>query len=234
VFGYLAGLYYWWPKLFGFKLNEKLGKWGFWLWQIGFYVCFMPQYALGFMGMTRRMYTYNQTMGWDMGWAPLNMISTVGAFLMGIGFIFQVWQILYSIKHGERDVTGDAWDGRTLEWSIPSPPPAYNFAILPVVNDRDAWWYQKQAIANGEYKEEPVKYEPIHMPKNTGIPFIMSIFWFIAGFGFTFEWNWMGIVGLIGVAVTLFVRSFQYDTDYYIPVDEIERTEKALRNRTAI
>jgi cytochrome aa3-600 menaquinol oxidase subunit 1 len=234
VFGYLAGLYYWWPKLFGFKLNEKLGNWAFWLWQIGFYVCFMPQYALGFMGMTRRIYTYNNTMGWDMGWAPLNMISTVGAFLMGIGFIFQVWQILYSIKHGERDITGDAWDGRTLEWSIPSPPPAYNFAILPVVNGRDAWWYQKEAKKNGEYKEEPVKYEPIHMPKNTGVPFIMSAFFGIAGFGFTFEWIWMGIVGLIGVAVTLFVRSFQYDMDYYIPVDEIERTEKALRNRTAI
>ncbi|MDQ6598317.1 cytochrome ubiquinol oxidase subunit I [Bacillus salipaludis] len=234
VFGYLAGLYYWWPKLFGFKLNERLGKWGFWLWQIGFYVCFMPQYALGFMGMTRRIYTYNQSAGWDMGWAPLNLISTVGAFFMGIGFVFQVWQILYSIKHGERDVTGDAWDGRTLEWSIPSPPPVYNFAILPKANGKDAWWYQKEEMKKEGYKPEPVKYEPIHMPKNTGIPFIMSCFFFIAGFGFTFDWIWMGVIGLIGVAITLFTRSFQYDTDYYIPVEEIERTEKALRKNISV
>jgi cytochrome aa3-600 menaquinol oxidase subunit 1 len=234
VFGYLAGMYYWWPKLFGFKLNERLGQWGFWLWQIGFYVCFMPQYALGFMGMTRRIYTYNETMGWDMGWYPLNLLSSVGAFLMGAGFIFQVWQILYSIKHGERDVTGDAWDGRTLEWSIPSPPPAYNFAVLPVVHGRDAWWQKKEEMRKPDYKPEPVKYEPIHMPKNTGIPFIMACFFFIAGFGFTFEWFWMGIIGLMGVAVTLFVRSFQYDTDYYIPVEEIERTEKALRNHGTV
>jgi cytochrome aa3-600 menaquinol oxidase subunit 1 len=230
VFGYLAGLYYWWPKLFGFKLNERLGHWGFWLWQIGFYVCFMPQYALGFMGMTRRIYIYNQSAGWNMGWAPLNMISSVGAFVMGVGFIFQVWQIVYSIQHGERDVTGDAWDGRSLEWSIPSPPPEYNFAVIPTVHGRDAWWYKKEEMRKEDYKPEAVKYEPIHMPKNTGISFIMACFFFIAGFGFTFEWFWMGIIGLIGVAITLFTRSFQYDTDYYIPVDEIERTEKALRN----
>ena len=131
VFGYFAGIYYWWPKLFGFKLNERLGKWAFWLWNIGFYVCFMPQYALGFMGMTRRVYTY----GWDMGWGPLNLVSTIGGFLMGIGFIFQVWQIAYSIKYGERDTTGDPWNGRTLEWSIPSPAPMYNFAVVPEVDE---------------------------------------------------------------------------------------------------
>jgi cytochrome aa3-600 menaquinol oxidase subunit 1 len=233
VFGYLAGLYYWWPKLFGFKLNERLGYWGFWFWQIGFYVCFMPQYALGFMGMTRRIYIYNQSMGWDMGWAPLNMISSVGAFLMGIGFLFQVWQILYSIQHGERDVTGDAWDGRTLEWSIPSPPPEYNFAVIPTVHGRDAWWYKKEEMKKEGNQPEPIKYEPIHMPKNTGIPIIMAAFFFIAGFGFTFEWFGMGIIGLVGVAITLVARSFQYDTDYWIPAEEIERTEKALRNHSS-
>jgi cytochrome aa3-600 menaquinol oxidase subunit I len=233
VFGYLAGLYYWWPKLFGFKLNERLGHWGFWFWQIGFYVCFMPQYALGFMGMTRRIYIYNQSMGWDMGWAPLNTISSIGAFLMGIGFLFQVWQILYSIQHGERDVTGDAWDGRTLEWSIPSPPPEYNFAVIPTFHGRDAWWYKKEEMKKEGYQPKPLKYEPIHMPKNTGIPIIMAVFFFIAGFGFTFEWFGMGIIGLIGVAITLFARSFQYATDYWIPVEEIERTEKALRNHSS-
>ncbi|MCZ8513675.1 cytochrome aa3 quinol oxidase subunit I [Paenibacillus filicis] len=223
VFGMLAGMYYWFPKMFGFKLDERLGKWAFWLWNIGFYVCFMPQYALGFMGMTRRVYTY----GWDMGWAPLNFISTVGAFLMGIGFIFQVWQIAYSIKHGERDLTGDPWNGRTLEWSIPSPAPLYNFAILPEVKGQDAWLLIKQEQKKDRLMKK--NYEPIHMPKNSGIPFIMAVFFFIAGFGFTFEWIWMAVIGLIGVGISLLARSFQYDTDYYIPVDEIERTEKSLR-----
>ncbi|MGN7470889.1 cbb3-type cytochrome c oxidase subunit I [Brevibacillus sp. SAFN-007a] len=224
VFGYLAGIYYWWPKLFGFKLDEKLGRWGFWFWNIGFYVCFMPQYALGFMGMTRRYYTY----GWDRGWEDLNLVSTIGAFLMGIGFIFQVWQIAYSIKHGEKDTTGDPWDARTLEWSLPSPVPFYNFAVVPQVKEADDWWATKQAKANGTYKQEPVHLEPIHMPKNSGIPIIMSNFWFLIGFGFTFEWVWMAVVGFIGVAVCMWVRSFQYDTDYYVPVDEVRRTEASL------
>ncbi|WP_462409404.1 cbb3-type cytochrome c oxidase subunit I [Neobacillus sp. Marseille-QA0830] len=232
VFGYLAGMYYWFPKIFGFELNYTLGKWGFWLWQIGFYVCFMPQYALGFMGMTRRIYIYNQTEGWDMGWAPLNLISSVGALLMGVAFAFQVWQILYSIKYGKRDFTGDPWDGRTLEWSIPSPAPSYNFAIIPEVKGRDAWWYKKQEMQQEGYVQQAPQYEPIHMPKNSGMPFIMSCFFFVAGFGFTFEWHWMGFIGLIGVAISLYARSFQYDTDYYIPVDEIESTERALRNRS--
>lgn len=223
VFGYLAGLYYWWPKMFGFKLNHKLGAWGFWLWQIGFYVCFMPQYALGFMGMTRRVYTY----GWDMGWDVLNLVSTVGAFLMGAGFLFQGWQIIYSIKHGERDTTGDAWgNGRTLEWSIPSPAPHYNFAVLPQVKERDDWWETKERMKQGFKPEKPV-YEPIHMPKNSGIPFIMSMFFFVAGFGFVFEWLWMAIPGLIGVGICLIARSFQYKIDYYVPVSEIEETEAA-------
>ncbi|MDM5200667.1 cbb3-type cytochrome c oxidase subunit I [Fictibacillus enclensis] len=224
VFGYLAGLYYWWPKMFGFKLNDRIGKWAFWTWNIGFYVCFMPQYALGFMGMTRRIYTY----GWDMGWAPYNMVSTAGAFLMGIGFVFQVWQILYSIKHGERDLTGDPWNGRTLEWSIPSPAPHYNFAHLPAVRSDDAWWDMKKHRYGTAVQDNIKEYSPIHMPKNSGIPFLMSACWFMAGFGLTFDWIWMGIAGLAGVGICLLARSFQRNTDYYIPVDEIKRTEASL------
>ncbi|RDI39113.1 cbb3-type cytochrome c oxidase subunit I [Falsibacillus pallidus] len=219
VFGYLAGIYYWWPKMFGFKLNVKLGLWAFWLWNIGFYVCFMPQYALGFMGMTRRVYTY----GWDMGWGPLNLISSIGAVLMGIGFIFQVWQILYSIKYGERDTTGDPWDGHTLEWTIPSPAPEYNFAIEPIVKGQDDFWRMKKEGIVPMTKESEIK--PIHMPRNSGIPFIMSWFWFIAGFGFTFGWTWMIVVGLLGVAGSMLARSFTKKLDYYIPVEEIKETE---------
>ncbi|WP_028401748.1 cytochrome aa3 quinol oxidase subunit I [Ectobacillus panaciterrae] len=224
VFGYLAGLYYWWPKMFGFKLNDRLGKWAFWTWNIGFYVCFMPQYALGFMGMTRRVYTY----GWDMGWAPFNLVSTIGAFLMGIGFLFQVWQILYSIKHGERDLTGDPWDARTLEWSIPSPAPLYNFAVVPHVNDRDPWWVMKEEMKKPGAKKQSHSLEPIHMPKNSGIPFLMAVCWFVAGFGLTFNWVPMGLIGLTGVGICLLARSFQYKKDYYIPIDEVKRTEASL------
>lgn len=223
VFGYFAGLYYWWPKMFGFKLDERLGKWAFWFWNIGFYVCFMPQYALGLMGMTRRVPS-----GWDMGWGPLNVVSTVGAFLMGIAFIFQVWQIAYSIRNHKREKTGDAWDGRTPEWSIPSPAPLYNFAKLPQVESRDYWWEQKQKYGGKVPAPQP-PFEPIHMPKNSGIPFIKSFCWFVAGFGFVFNWLWMAIPGLIGVAICMLVRSFQYDTDYYIPAEEVARTEASLR-----
>ncbi|GAA4836391.1 cytochrome aa3 quinol oxidase subunit I [Paenibacillus vulneris] len=225
VFGYFAGLYYWWPKMFGFKLNEHLGKWAFWFWNIGFYVCFMPQYFLGLDGMTRRTTVYD----FDMGWGPLNLISTVGAFFMGIAFIFQVWQIAYSIKHHERDVTGDPWNGRTLEWSIPSPAPMYNFAVEPHVHDVDDWWEKKQKLAQGIKPEPTAPLEPIHMPKNSAIPFIKSTLWFFAGFGFVWGWLWLAIPAMIGVLICMLARSFSYDTDYYIPVDEIKQTEAALR-----
>lgn len=231
VFGYFAGLYYWWPKMFGFKLHEGLGKWAFWFWNIGFYVCFMPQYALGLMGMTRRFNEYD----FDMGWQPLNVVSTVGAFLMGIAFIFQVWQIAHSIKFLKKETSGDAWNGRTLEWSIPSPAPMYNFARTPVVTSQDNWWEKKQRRLRGEAEApevaaaEQAPLEPIHMPRNSGIPFIMSLSWFVAGFGFVWDWKWMIVLGLAGVIISMLARSFSYNTDYYIPVDEIERTEAAAR-----
>lgn len=225
VFGYFAGLYYWWPKLFGFTLNERIGKWAFWFWNIGFYVCFMPQYVLGLMGMTRRLVTY----GWDKGWWEMNLVSTIGAVLMGIAFLLQVWQIVYSVKYASTDTTGDPWNGRTLEWSIPSPAPHYNFATLPQVSSQDEWWEEKQRRARGEQSPVPPKLEPIHMPRNSGIPFVMSMFWFTAGFGFVFDWVWLTVAGLAGVAVCMLVHSFNYNTDYYIPVEEITRTEAALR-----
>ncbi|MEK8131649.1 cbb3-type cytochrome c oxidase subunit I [Paenibacillus filicis] len=223
VFGYFAGLYYWWPKLFGFRLNERIGKWAFWFWNIGFYLCFMPQYVLGLMGMTRRVASY----GWDKGWWEMNLVSTIGAVLMGIAFLFQVWQIAHGVKHRHlnMDTTGDPWNGRTLEWSIPSPAPHYNFAVLPQVTSQDEWWERKERRLQGEPDPAPHKLEPIHMPKNSGIPIIMSACWFVAGFGFVFHWTWFVVAGLAGVAICMLVHSFNYDTDYYIPVDEIERIE---------
>ncbi|WP_223068901.1 cbb3-type cytochrome c oxidase subunit I [Paenibacillus caui] len=224
VFGYFAGLYYWWPKMFGFKLDHTLGKWAFWFWNIGFYVCFMPQYSLGLMGMTRRISEYS----WDTGWAPLNFISTIGAFLMGIAFILQVAQIVKSVfKH--KKVSNDPWDARTLEWTTASPAPEYNFAVIPRVRAVDDWWETKERRAKGIADDPQPELEPIHMPKNSAIPIIMSVCWFVAGFGFVFGWWWFYVPGLIGVALCMIARSFSYDTDYYIPVDEIKRTEAAIR-----
>ncbi|MFC3770763.1 cbb3-type cytochrome c oxidase subunit I [Paenibacillus sp. GCM10012303] len=235
VFGYFAGLYYWWPKMFGFKLNERIGKWAFWFWNIGFYLCFMPQYVVGLMGMTRRVASY----GWDKGWWEMNLVSTIGAGLMGIAFLFQVWQIMHSAKRYKvnLDTTGDPWNGRTLEWSIPSPAPHYNFAVLPQVSEQDDWWERKQRRERGEPvrsdSHDSPKLEPIHMPSNSGTPFVMSLCWFVAGFGFVFDWTWFVVAGLAGVALCMIAHSFNYNTDYYIQVDEIERTEASARRGQA-
>jgi len=237
VFGYFAAFYYWWPKVFGFKLNATLGKWAFWLWNIGFYVCFMPQYYLGLDGMTRRLYTYD----FDMGWLELNILSTIGAFFMGAAFLFQVWDIVYSIKNAKREHKADSWGvGRTLEWGIPSPPPFYNYARVPVVTEQDDFWEKKMRAERGEADPAIVKaaeeapLEPIHMPKNSGIPIIMSGFWFIAGFGFVWDWKWMIVLGLIGVIATMIARSFNYNDDYYVQVEEIERIEAAAAAKGAV
>ncbi|GGH75701.1 cytochrome aa3-600 menaquinol oxidase subunit 1 [Pullulanibacillus pueri] len=223
AFGLLAGMYYWWPKMFGFRLNEALGKWGFWFFNIGFYVCFMPQYLLGFMGMTRRVSTYSA----DTGWTDFNFISSIGAYLMGIGFLFIVVQVLYSIKYGERDLTGDPWNGRTLEWAIPSPAPHYNFAHIPEVKEVDAWWGMKERGESLVQLNRKKKFTPIHMPKNSGIPFIMAVFFFISGFGFVFGWYWIAALGLLGVAICMIARSNNRNTDYHIPAEEVEETEAA-------
>ncbi|ANE47731.1 quinol oxidase subunit 1 [Paenibacillus swuensis] len=225
AFGFFAGLYYWWPKVFGFTLNEKLGKWAFWTWNIGFYVCFMPQYFLGLDGMTRRTSTF----GWDKGWYELNLTSTIGGFMMGLGFIFQVWQIAHSVRFMQKDTTGDPWNGRTLEWSIPSPAPEYNFAVIPQADEQDAWWEEKKRRAEGivTVTEQPI--EPIHMPGKSGIPFIKSVCWFVTGFGFIWGWYWMAIPGLIGIAACMLIHSFTYDNEYYIPAETVKHTEATLR-----
>ncbi|GLV13125.1 cytochrome ubiquinol oxidase subunit I [Alicyclobacillus hesperidum] len=224
VFGMLAGMYYWWPKMFGFKLDERLGRWAFWFFNIGFYVCFMPQYALGFMGMQRRMYTYPA----DMGWNTLNLISTIGAYIMAIGFVFIVIQVLYSVKYGERDLTGDPWDGRTLEWSLPSPAPHYNFAVIPTVTSRDVWWELKEQGRTDELKPKAEDIKPIHMPKNLARPFFMGLAFFVAGFGFVFDSMWLGFLGLAGVVACLIARALEYNDDYHIPVHEVVETEATL------
>jgi cytochrome aa3-600 menaquinol oxidase subunit 1 len=222
VFGCLAGLTYWWPKMFGHKLDERLGKWAFWLFNIGFYLCFLPMYLVGLQGMTRRIYTYPA----ETGWGPINFVITIGAFVMGIGFVVFCYNIYYSARYGERDMTGDPWNGRTLEWSVSSPAPHYNFAHIPEVAELDAWWHMKKQKDKKKEKMKP--YEPIHMPNNTGMPVVLAAFMFVAGFGFVFEWYLIAIIGLIGVVLCMLWRSFNdYDSHHYVSVEEIKKHEIA-------
>jgi cytochrome o ubiquinol oxidase subunit 1 len=219
VFGYLAGLTYWFPKAFGFSLNERLGKCAFWCWFIGFYVAFIPVYMLGLMGMTRRLNHYSDAPGWF----PYLLVAAIGVAIIAVGFIFQVLQLVISIKNRKqyKDVTGDPWDGRTLEWSIPSPAPYYNFAITPNVETRDSFWVDKQSNQSGTAKI----YQDIHMPKNTSVGLIMAVFAGIFGFAIVWHITWLMVASLASVAACLIARSFNQDTDYYLKAEEIERLE---------
>lgn len=218
VFGCLAGFNFWFPKAFGFKLNETLGKYSFWFWITGFFVAFMPLYILGFMGATRRL----NTVGGE--WSSLLLVAAGGAVLIMIGIAFQIIQIIVSIRDRKKniDVTGDPWDGRTLEWATSSPAPFYNFAITPQIKDIDPFWDEKKS---GTAYKRPAKYEPIHMPKNTGAGVIIAAFSTIFGFAMIWHIWWMAIVGLIGMAVTYIAHTFNDDTDYYVTVEEIEKIE---------
>ncbi len=229
VFGYLAGLTYWFPKVFGFKLNERLGKCAFWCWMIGFYVAFVPLYILGFMGMTRRLYHYEESTGWH----PYLVVAGIGALIILIGVCFQILQLLVSIKNRNkpeyRDLTGDPWNARTLEWTTASPAPFYNFAFVPHVHSLDAFWEEKQEKLKdpNAHQEKPV-YEDIHMPRNTALPIIIAAFAFIFGFAFIWDITWLIFVGFIGMLVTVLIRSFDYNIDYYVKASEVEKTEKLI------
>ncbi len=220
VFGYMAGITFWFPKAFGFKLHEGWGKASFWFWIVGFYFAFMPLYVLGFMGMTRRL---NSTTNPE--WEPWLYVAVVGAVMIGIGILCTLIQFAVSIiKRKElADVTGDPWDARTLEWSTSSPPPFYNFAVTPRGDRIDEFHEQKR----DGLKPAPSKYSPIHMPKNTGVGLIMSIG--ALAFGFALIWHiwWLAAVSFVGTFVVLIRNSYNTDVDYYVQPDEIERIEKA-------
>ncbi|GAB7214904.1 hypothetical protein OS42_15150 [Dickeya oryzae] len=219
VFGCFAGITYWFPKAFGFKLNETWGKRAFWCWIIGFFVAFMPLYALGFMGMTRRL---SQQINPE--FHPLLVVASVGAGLIALGVLCQIIQFAVSIRDRDqnRDLTGDPWDARTLEWATSSPPPFYNFAIVPHIQERDAFWEMKE---KGEAYRKPAQYEEIHMPRNTGAGVIISAFSLVFGFAMIWYIWWLAIIGFVGMIVTWIAHSFNQDVDYYVPVNEVERIE---------
>ncbi|WP_432377985.1 cytochrome o ubiquinol oxidase subunit I [Duganella sp. P38] len=220
VFGLFAGINYWFPKAFGFKLNEFWGKVSFWCWLVGFWVAFTPLYIMGFMGVTRRMNHFD-----DPSLQIYFVIAAIGAVIIagGIGaFILQIF-LSWKDRAKLRDVTGDPWEGRTLEWATSSPPPDYNFAFTPVVHDSDSW-----ADMKANHYQRPLKgFVDIHMPKNTGAGFVISALSF--AFGFAMVWQ-MWIPAALAFAVmvgAIIVHTFNYKRDYYIKADEVTRTEDA-------
>lgn len=219
VFGSMAGYAYWFPKAFGFRLNERWGKYSFWAWFVGFYLAFMPLYYLGFLGMTRRLNHYDNP-----AFQPWLILAAVGAGIIMLGIIFTIVQLVVSIRerHANMDVTGDPWGGRTLEWSTSSPPPFYNFAEIPVVSELDAFHTMKES---GDYPPEPKQYKEIHMPRNTGVGVFIGLFSLIFGFAMIWYIWWMAIAGVVGILGCMIWRSFDNDVDYYVPVEEIERIE---------
>jgi len=219
MFGLLAGFYYWFPKSFGFTLDEKWGRRAFWGWLVGFYVAFVPLYMLGMMGMPRRMFTYDNP-----AWQPWLIVAFIGALIVLFGIFSMFMQIYVSIRDREknRDITGDPWGGRTLEWSTSSPPPEYNFAVIPTVRDRDSFMDMK---IQGDAYTRPGEYDDIHMPKSTAAGFVIAMISFVFGFAFIWHIWWLVGASLLAIITAVILRASSDDYDYWIPADEVERIE---------
>jgi cytochrome aa3-600 menaquinol oxidase subunit 1 len=224
VFAVFAGLYYWWPKMFGHMLNEKIGKLHFWLFVIGFNVTFMPMFFLGLKGAVRRAYTYSA----ESGFSELFLLSAIGSVILAIGFAAFCYNIYWSLRYADRNIPSDPWDARTLEWATASPVQHYNFAKLSEVKSMDAFWYMKKNNEGLTLKESEV--EEIHMPSNSGLPFVMSVAFGITGFFLVFEWHIAAVVAAVGIFAGLVVRSFDYNDGYHVHVEEINEQERSWRN----
>lgn len=220
VFAMLAGLTYWWPKMFGFMLNERIGRWAFGFFASGTVLAFFPMFISGLDGQARRMYTYSASTGFG----PWNLLSFFGAGLLAIGFILIVYNIYYSFRHASRDISADPWDARSLEWATHTPIPSYNFAVLPKVASDEALWDAKKRghkLFEGDIK-------PIHMPNNSGQPFVMSVFFFVLGFAAVFSMWKLAIAAILAIIACLFRRSFEKDGGYHLSVKEVQATEARL------
>jgi cytochrome o ubiquinol oxidase subunit I len=220
VFGAMAGYYYWFPKAFGFTLDKRLGAVSFWCWLIGFYLAFLPLYALGLLGMTRRMQHYA-----DLSWQPYLIVAEVGAIVILAGIVATIAQLVVSIRTREarRDRTGDPWDGRTLEWSTSSPPPAYNFAVLPEVESLDAFWAMKKRGP----RVPPERYEAIEVPRNSANGFVTAFFAVVTGFAMIWHIWWLAILGLACAVVTLLLFGWVERVEDEVSGEQLAEAERA-------
>jgi cytochrome o ubiquinol oxidase subunit 1 len=219
LFGIFAGITYWFPKIAGFRLNERIGKYAFWCWLVGFLLAFTPLYVLGFMGATRRLDHYSASTGYQ----PFFIMAFLGGLIIMSGVILQIVQIIASFIEKRRliDTTGDPWNGRTLEWATASVPATFNFTVIPEVTSREAFW---------EMKKFPVSkpaYEDIHMPRNTASGIYISGFAYLIGFGFVWHIIWLAILGILGVIICVIMRTFNEDTEYVITAEEVKTLEEA-------
>lgn len=216
VFGFFAGYTYWFPKFTGFFLNERIGRWAFWFWFLGFVLAFMPLYLLGFMGATRRLNHFDV-----MEWQPLLVVASIGALMIAIGFALQCYQIYVSFRDRDQNRAGnDPWNARTLEWSTLSPPPFYDFAKIPIVHERDAFWAMKQS----KHKDE-TPYLDVHLPTNTSMGFWIGVFSFFFAFGLIWYMWWLAAFSLFVMLACVIGRLYNKHTEYHVKASEIARLE---------
>jgi cytochrome o ubiquinol oxidase subunit 1 len=220
LFGLMAGLVYWWPKAFGYKLDVFWGTLSFWFWQIGFFVAFMPLYVLGLMGVTRRLSQFE-----DPSLQIWFIIAAIGALLIALGIFSFIMQLVVSFLRRDqlRETSGDAWDGRTLEWSTSSPPPDYNFAFTPVVHDHDSWYDMK----NRGYERPTEGFRPIHMPRNTGTGVILAGLSVVLAFALIWYIWWLAALSFIAIVAVSIGHTFNYKRDFFISAETVTATEDA-------
>jgi cytochrome o ubiquinol oxidase subunit 1 len=224
LFGAFAGYTYWFPKAFGFRLHEGLGKAAFWFTLIGFYVTFMPLYVAGLLGMTRRLQHYDVA-----AWHPWMIVAAIGTGIISIGVMLQIVQFVVSIRHRDelRDRTGDPWDGRSLEWATASPPPVFNFAVAPDVTGEDAYWAAKQKAQQHGLETGKQDYRDIEMPRNSPTGIVCAFFATVMGFAMVWHIWWMVVLGGIGAFATFVVFAWRDHDEYVIPAAEVERIDRA-------
>lgn len=220
LFGFFAAFTYWFPKFTGFHLDERLNRYAFWCWLSGFLLAFMPLYMLGFMGATRRLNHYDVSTGWH----PLFVVAACGVLIIMCGALIQFFGLFWTIYHRDKHMDktgGDPWNGRTLEWSTASPPPEYNFAIIPVVNQIDPLWATKRGVG----PKQPTQYEDIHLPQNTPLGLYLGGFALLFGIAMTWYMWWLAIVSLAGVVISLVYRLSRKDVYHVLKADEVRKME---------
>lgn len=222
LFSFFAGLAYWFPKFFGFKLNEKLGRYAFWCWIVGFFIAFMPVYVIGFMGGTRRLNHYEAATGWQ----PLFIIVGVGVAIIVLGAVLQALQLIVGVFQRHRNrVLGDPWNARTLEWATNSPPPVYNFATIPEVHSRDPYWEMKET-GRSIFKNKP--YEDIYLPKNTGLGLYIGGFSLVMSFAIIWAIWWLALEGLLGIIICMIIRLSSNQNEYCIPAEKVAEMDAEM------